>query len=126
MCSPGIVYGPQKRLAVHLRLTHELAHLDHDVIVWGPSSVGLDPMQRPDIDRQLREAAAATGSDLLVNVDARGPSGQINVRLGDWVPLMSSAIVIAAILGLAIRRVGRRLAHWGRRETRADSDRGRS
>ncbi|MER5627489.1 apolipoprotein N-acyltransferase [Streptosporangium sp. NPDC002544] len=286
---PGIVYGPQKRLAVHLRLTHELAGLDHDVIVWGQSSVGLDPKQRPDVDRQLREAAAATGSDLLVNVDARGPSGQITkstyqytgkglvatyakqrlapfgeyiplrpllgwiadytgapkqdrspgdklttlnvsglkvgplisyestfpdmrrdlarmgadvtivqgslttfhgswahsqqagfeavravesgrpavlveldgtsaafdargrpliwvppeyrgtfivdvplsseetlyVRLGDWVPLMSGAIVIAAILGLAIRRVGRRLAHWGCRETRAGSNRSR-
>lgn len=73
----GIVHGPEKRLDAHLRLTHELAGLDHDVIVWGQSSVGLDPRQRPDVDRRLRQAAAATGGDLLVNVDARGPSGQI-------------------------------------------------
>jgi apolipoprotein N-acyltransferase len=74
---PGIVYGPQERLATHLRLTHELAGLHPDVIVWGQSSVGFDPAQRPDVDRQLRQAAAATGSVLLVNVDARDPSGQI-------------------------------------------------
>ncbi|GAA2889372.1 apolipoprotein N-acyltransferase [Streptosporangium fragile] len=73
----GIVPGPEQRIAAHLRLTRELAGLDHDVIVWGQSSVGLDPAQRPDVDRRLRRAAAEAGSDLLVNVDARNPSGQV-------------------------------------------------
>ncbi|SNT60302.1 apolipoprotein N-acyltransferase [Streptosporangium subroseum] len=42
---PGIVYGPQRRLETQLRLTHELAGLDHNVIVWGQSSARLDPAE---------------------------------------------------------------------------------
>ncbi|WP_188190087.1 apolipoprotein N-acyltransferase [Nonomuraea sp. SYSU D8015] len=74
---PGDVPGPERRLAEHLRLTRELAGRDHDVIVWGQSSVAFDPAQRPDVDLRLRHAAATSGSDLLVNVDAADPSGRI-------------------------------------------------
>jgi apolipoprotein N-acyltransferase len=74
---PGDIPGPERRLAEHLRLTHEIAGRDLDVIVWGQSSVAFDPAQRPDVDLRLRRAAAATGSDLLVNVDAADPSGRI-------------------------------------------------
>ncbi|MDF2711684.1 MAG: apolipoprotein N-acyltransferase [Nonomuraea muscovyensis] len=74
---PGIVPGPERRIAEHLRLTRELAGREPDVIVWGQSSVGLDPARRPDVDRRLRAAAAEAGSDLLVNVDAADPSGRI-------------------------------------------------
>ncbi|MEO3798646.1 apolipoprotein N-acyltransferase [Nonomuraea sp. B1E8] len=73
----GDVPGPARRLAANLRLTRELAGRDHDVVVWGQSSVAFDPARRPDVDRRLRTAAAGVGSDLLVNVDARGSSGQI-------------------------------------------------
>jgi apolipoprotein N-acyltransferase len=42
------------------------------------------------------------------------------VRLGDWVPLLSHAIVIAAVLALAVRQVGRRRADRGRARSRSD------
>ncbi|MGN9785961.1 apolipoprotein N-acyltransferase [Nonomuraea sp. ZG12] len=73
----GPVPGAEQRIAAHLRLTHELAGRDPDVVVWGQSSVGLDPAQRPGLAPRLRSAAAATGGDLLVNVDAADPTGQI-------------------------------------------------
>ncbi len=71
---PGQVPGAERRIAAHLRLTRELAGRDPDVVVWGLSSVGLDPAQRPGLDRRLRSAA---GTDLLVNVDAADPAGRI-------------------------------------------------
>jgi apolipoprotein N-acyltransferase len=83
---PGDVHGPEQRLATHLRLTHELAGHDHDVIVWGQSSVAFAPAQRPDVDFRLRRAAAAAGSDLLVNVDAADPSGRITKSTYQYSP----------------------------------------
>jgi apolipoprotein N-acyltransferase len=74
---PGPVSGPERRVAEHLRLTGELAEADPGVVVWGQSSVSLDPARRPDVDLALRRAAAGVGADLLVNVDAAGPSGRI-------------------------------------------------
>jgi apolipoprotein N-acyltransferase len=68
---PGVIHDTQARLAAHLRLTQQLAGGDHDVVVWGQSSVGVDPAQQPDVARRLRQAAATAGSDVLVNVDAR-------------------------------------------------------
>ncbi|MFG3437386.1 apolipoprotein N-acyltransferase [Nonomuraea sp. NPDC047897] len=99
---PGIVPGPERRLAEHLRLTRELAGRDHDVIVWGQSSVGLDPARRPDADRRLRAAAAEAGSDLLVNVDAADPAGRIAKTACHYTPR-----------GVAGVYVKRRLAPFG-------------
>ncbi|MGP3960306.1 apolipoprotein N-acyltransferase [Nonomuraea sp. 3N208] len=82
----GDVPGPKQRLAAHLRLTRELAGHDHDVVVWGQSSVAFHPPQHPDVDLQLRRAAAETGSDLLVNVDAADPSGQITKSTYQYSP----------------------------------------
>ncbi|GAA3154638.1 apolipoprotein N-acyltransferase [Planomonospora alba] len=74
---PGVVPGPERRLAEHLRLTRGLAGRAPDVVVWGQSSVALDPARRPGAERALRRAAAEAGADLLVNVDAADPSGRI-------------------------------------------------
>lgn len=71
---PGMV---TEGLEAHLRLTHGLAGAGQDVVVWGQSSVGLDPAQRPDVANKLRQAAEAAGSDLLANVDARDITGRI-------------------------------------------------
>uniref|UniRef100_UPI00066B9321 apolipoprotein N-acyltransferase n=1 Tax=Nonomuraea sp. SBT364 TaxID=1580530 RepID=UPI00066B9321 len=73
----GMVPGADRRVAEHLRLTRELAGRRPDVVVWGQSSVGVDPARRPGLDRALRSAAAEVGADLLVNVDAADPSGRI-------------------------------------------------
>ncbi|MEV4166782.1 apolipoprotein N-acyltransferase [Nonomuraea dietziae] len=83
---PGPVPGPDRRVAAHLRLTGELAGRDPDVVVWGQSSVGLDPARRPDVDRLLRKAAAEVGADLLVNVDAADSSGRIAKSAYQYTP----------------------------------------
>ncbi|WP_431898930.1 apolipoprotein N-acyltransferase [Nonomuraea sp. bgisy101] len=83
---PGPVPGPERRVAAHLRLTGELAGHDPDVVVWGQSSVALDPARRPDVDRLLRRAAAEVGADLLVNVDAADSSGRIAKSAYQYTP----------------------------------------
>ncbi|GGO72941.1 apolipoprotein N-acyltransferase [Nonomuraea cavernae] len=83
---PGPVPGPERRVATHLRLTGEIAGRDPDVVVWGQSSVALDPARRPDVDRLLRRAAAETGADLLVNVDAADSSGRISKSARQYTP----------------------------------------
>jgi len=83
---PGVVRDAQARLAAHLRLTRQLAGGDHDLVVWGQSSVGVDPTQRPEVARRLRQAAATAGSDVLVNVDARTPTGRITKSTQQYTP----------------------------------------
>jgi apolipoprotein N-acyltransferase len=73
----GVVHDPAQRLAAHLRLTGTLRPGGHDVVVWGQSSVGYDPALHPEVAARLRAAARSAGTDLLVNVDARGPGGRI-------------------------------------------------
>lgn len=69
---PGVIHDEQERIEAHLRLTRELAGRA-DVIVWGQSSVAVDPKQDQELDGRLREAARETGADLLINVDAGAP-----------------------------------------------------
>ncbi len=71
---PGLV---SDSLAEHLRLTDQLTRATADVVVWGQSSVALDPSRRPDVAIGLRRAAESAGGHLLVNVDAQGPDGRI-------------------------------------------------
>lgn len=82
----GEVPGPDRRVAEHLRLTRELAGREHDVVVWGQSSVAIDPRRHPGLDRALRRASAEVRSDLLVNVDAAGPSGRITKTTYQYTP----------------------------------------
>ncbi|WP_113703276.1 apolipoprotein N-acyltransferase, partial [Nonomuraea lactucae] len=76
----------ERRIAAHLRLTAQLAGRGPDVVVWGQSSVALDPAQRPELDRLLRRAAAQVGGDLLVNVDAADPTGRIAKAAYQYTP----------------------------------------
>ncbi|SDQ40758.1 apolipoprotein N-acyltransferase [Thermostaphylospora chromogena] len=98
----GFAPGAERRLADHLAMTAELAGHAPDVVVWGQSSVALDPTRRPRAERALRRAAAATGGDLLVNVDAADPSGRI-----------TKAAYHYTADGLAGRYVKRRLVPFG-------------
>lgn len=74
---PGVVHDGQERFAAHLALTRGLASGGQDVVVWGQSSVAFDPSRHPEAVTRLRQAARRAGSDLLVNVDARGVDGRI-------------------------------------------------
>ncbi|MDX3752872.1 apolipoprotein N-acyltransferase [Streptomyces sp. AK08-02] len=71
---PGIVDGADsagKRFALEEALTRRLAGQDVDLVVWGESSVGYDLADRPDLAKRLASLSRATGTDILVNVDAR-------------------------------------------------------
>ncbi|MFF3380371.1 apolipoprotein N-acyltransferase [Streptomyces sp. NPDC002680] len=71
---PGIVDGSasaEKRFAREEALTRRLAGQDVDLIVWGESSVGYDLADRPDLAQRLASLSRTTGTDILVNVDAR-------------------------------------------------------
>ncbi|MFD7709118.1 apolipoprotein N-acyltransferase [Streptomyces sp. NPDC059785] len=73
---PGIVDGTdsgEKRFAREEALTRRLAdqEQDLDLIVWGESSVGFDLSDRPDLADRIAALSRLTGTDILVNVDAR-------------------------------------------------------
>jgi apolipoprotein N-acyltransferase len=71
---PGIVDGARsadRRFALEERLTRQLAGQDVDLVVWGESSVGFDLRDRPDLARRIAALSRETGTDILVNVDAR-------------------------------------------------------
>ncbi|TXS49441.1 apolipoprotein N-acyltransferase [Streptomyces sp. OR43] len=71
---PGVVEGPgsvRRRLARSEELTRSLAGRDLDLVVWGESSVGVDPVRRPDVTARIAALARLVGADVLVNVDAR-------------------------------------------------------
>ncbi|MFE9017017.1 apolipoprotein N-acyltransferase [Streptomyces sp. NPDC007808] len=71
---PGIIKGPagpERRFDREVQLTRELAGQGADLIVWGESSVGHDLDDRPDLARRLAALSRETGTNILVNVDAR-------------------------------------------------------
>jgi apolipoprotein N-acyltransferase len=68
---PGAFDSPRERFDGHLALTASLDPATFDVVVWGQSSVSLDPFGDPEVDAAIRSAAAAAGSDVFVNVDIR-------------------------------------------------------
>ncbi|WP_210571030.1 apolipoprotein N-acyltransferase [Streptomyces sp. GESEQ-4] len=108
---PGVVAGPDNRFTREEQLTRELAGQDLDLIVWGESSVGYDLGRRPDLERRIAALSRETGTDILVNVDARrsdrpgiykssvliGPNGYTGTRydkmrlvpFGEYVPFRS-------------------------------------
>ncbi|SEL90997.1 apolipoprotein N-acyltransferase [Streptacidiphilus jiangxiensis] len=55
------------------QLTATLAAGHPDLVLWGESSVSFDLDARPDLAARLARLSAATGTDLLVNVDAIRP-----------------------------------------------------
>jgi apolipoprotein N-acyltransferase len=74
---PGVVSGGIERFNAHLELTQRAWGSGQALVVWGQSSAGFDLMRRPDLVARLRQAAEIAGSDVLVNVDARGADGRI-------------------------------------------------
>lgn len=71
---PGVIEGPgsvQRRLARGEELTRSLAGRDLDLVVWGESSVGVDPVRRPEVTARIAALSRLVGADVLVNVDAR-------------------------------------------------------
>ncbi|MFF9352282.1 apolipoprotein N-acyltransferase [Streptomyces sp. NPDC014734] len=75
---PGVITGPrsvEQRLATGERLTGSLAGRDLDLVVWGESSVGLDPARHPDVTGRIAELSRRVGADVLINADARQTDG---------------------------------------------------
>lgn len=71
---PGVIEGPgsvQRRFARSEELTRSLAGRDLDLVVWGESSVGVDPVRRPDVAARIAALSRLVGADVLVNVDAK-------------------------------------------------------
>ncbi len=76
---PGVVRGSGTRLDVGEQLsetlTRSVASSPVDLVVWGESSFGYDPTQRPDLLARLEQLSRDVHAPLLINVDARRASG---------------------------------------------------
>ena len=70
LVQPGITRASNSRVNASLRLSGRLAADHPDLIVWGESSVGNDLQRDPVLYRQIRQLAAASGAEVLVNQDA--------------------------------------------------------
>lgn len=71
---PGVIAGGdsvERRLKRSEELTRSLAGRDVDLVVWGESSVGVDPSRRRDVGERIAALSRLVGADVLVNVDAR-------------------------------------------------------
>ncbi|MEU5218475.1 apolipoprotein N-acyltransferase [Streptomyces sp. NPDC020807] len=68
---PGVVEGAERRFDRAEELTRSLAGQRVDLVVWGESGVGADPVGRPELAARLTALARAVDAPLLVNVDAR-------------------------------------------------------
>jgi apolipoprotein N-acyltransferase len=77
LVQPGVIDDAAAREAAGKALTATLVGQRTDLVLWGESSVGLDPASHPDDVRQLAELSRKVGADLLVNVDAPAPDGKI-------------------------------------------------
>lgn len=72
---PGVFDSARERLAAHIELTESLDPSTYDLMVWGQSSVGLDPSRNTDVDEALRSVASTAAADVFVNVDAHTGEG---------------------------------------------------
>jgi apolipoprotein N-acyltransferase len=77
LVQPGNVAEADARQAAAETLTTEVAGQRPDLVVWGESSVGRDLDSHPQVLARLTELSRRVGADLLVNVDARAPTGGI-------------------------------------------------
>lgn len=74
---PGVIAGVGARLAREVALTRRIAPASVDLVLWGESSIGYDVFSRPSLQTALESLARHEQADLLVNVDARTPTGAI-------------------------------------------------
>ncbi|MFF4095390.1 apolipoprotein N-acyltransferase [Streptomyces sp. NPDC001834] len=75
---PGVITSPHsvdRRLAAGERLTASLAGRGLDLVVWGESSVGVDPARHPDVTARIAALSRRVGADVLINADARQNDG---------------------------------------------------
>ena len=100
---PGVVHDPDARLRANERLSRELGGAKVDLVVWGQSSVGFDPRTNEGVRRRLEETARRLGTDVLVNVDARGSDGRIS----------KSAVLVRPDVGLDDTYEKQRLVPFG-------------
>jgi apolipoprotein N-acyltransferase len=77
LVQPGDIEDATARQAAGEEITSTLAGRSLDLVVWGESSVGVDLAGHPEVLARLSELSRRVGADLLVNVDARAPSGGI-------------------------------------------------
>jgi apolipoprotein N-acyltransferase len=77
LVQPGKIDPVQPRLAASESATMSLRGTNPNLIIWSESSVGRDPATHPADIAAMRNLVKATGSDLLVNVDARRQTGGI-------------------------------------------------
>ncbi|HET6877548.1 MAG TPA: apolipoprotein N-acyltransferase [Jatrophihabitans sp.] len=77
MVQPGVIAGAGPRLAREIALTRRVRPGSVDLVSWGESSVGYDVFSHPGLQAALESLARHEGADLLVNVDARTPTGAI-------------------------------------------------
>ncbi|HET6952720.1 MAG TPA: apolipoprotein N-acyltransferase [Acidimicrobiales bacterium] len=73
---PGVIHEVGPRFAASEAATARVGSLHPDLVVWGESSVGLDPREETGYLRRIEAAARAAGADILVNVDARRAAGE--------------------------------------------------
>ncbi|WP_181799596.1 apolipoprotein N-acyltransferase [Kitasatospora acidiphila] len=77
LVQPGQTLDGTVRLDAAGAITRDLADRP-DLVVWGESSITSDLSRDPVTLAQLRALSAVTGSDLLVNEDARKTDGHIS------------------------------------------------
>jgi apolipoprotein N-acyltransferase len=77
LVQPGAIVDATARQAASEALTDDLAGRRLDLVVWGESSVGIDLGRHPEVASRLAGLSRRVGADLLVNVDARAPTGGI-------------------------------------------------
>ncbi|KAA6223374.1 apolipoprotein N-acyltransferase [Streptomyces albofaciens JCM 4342] len=111
LVQPGVIVGPEPRIARGEELTRSLAGRGVRLVVWGESSVNRDLTRHPAMSDRLAALSRDVGADLLVNVDGRhagrpgiykssvlvGPRGATGHRydkmrlvpFGEYIPLRS-------------------------------------
>jgi apolipoprotein N-acyltransferase len=73
---PGVIRPVVPRFEASNRATLALPRGRFDLVVWGESSVGLDPERHLEYLRSMSATSKTIGADLVANVDARvGSSG---------------------------------------------------
>lgn len=82
----GVIDYGELRFAAHLAVTRRVTGYGQDAVVWGQSSMPFDPARRPDLVARVQQAARVTGSEVLVNVDARAPDGRIRKTTHQYGP----------------------------------------
>ncbi|WP_102140871.1 apolipoprotein N-acyltransferase [Mycobacterium hubeiense] len=127
LVQPGNIEDGTARQAAGEALTATLEGQRLDLVVWGESSVAVDLATDTQAARRLADLSRRVGADLLVNVDARAPTGGIyksSVLVGPDGPRGSYAKTRLVPFGEYVPM--RQLIEWATRRTEAaDEDRRR-